>query len=80
MRILDKKIENLTDEEIENITMDTLQEHLKETQKNIATIKEAKFNKMFTHVDYIERMRRELLVEKFKGMIPTQESEQARAD
>ena len=36
---MDKKIENLTDEEIDNLALETLQQHLEATKKKIANNK-----------------------------------------
>jgi hypothetical protein len=58
VRIIEKKIEHLTDEEIENIDMETLQQHLELTKKRIANNKENRLKKAFTHIDYLERERR----------------------
>lgn len=69
VRILDKKIENLTDEEIENIDLETFKQHLELTKLRITNNKDAKLKKAFTHVDYLERERRDLLAKKVEEAI-----------
>lgn len=78
VRIMDKKIENLTDEEIDNLSLETLQQHLEATKKKIANNKETRLKKAFTHVDYLERERRERLVPKIKATILSPEEETQR--
>lgn len=76
VRIMEKKIENLTDDEIDNLTIEVLQEHLENTKKKIANNKESRLKKVFTHIDYLERERRELLVPKIKALIVDPEIEE----
>lgn len=80
MRIMDKKIEHLTDEEIDNLTIEVLQQHLEATKKKIANNKESRLKKAFTHVDFLERERRERLVPKVKdAILPGEEDQRLQA-
>lgn len=72
---MDKKIENLTDEEIDNLALETLQQHLEATKKKIANNKQTRLKKAFTHVDYLERERRERLTPRIKAAILSPEEE-----
>lgn len=75
VRIMDKKIENLSDEDIDNLSLETLQQHLEATKKKIANNKETRLKKAFTHVDYLERERRERLIPRIKATILSPQEE-----
>lgn len=77
---MEKKVENLTDQEIDNLSIQVLAQHLEATKKKIANNKEAKLRKLFTHVDYLQRERRLLLKPKLESMISNPEQEAARAE
>ena len=53
VRIMDKKIEFLTDEEIDNLSLEVLQQHLENTRKKISNNKEQRLKKIFTNIDYV---------------------------
>jgi hypothetical protein len=76
VRIMEKKIEHLTDEEIDNLTVEVLQQHLDTTRKKIANNKEARLKKIFTHIDYLERERRQLMNGNIQKLILDQEKEE----
>lgn len=75
VRIMEKKIEHLTDEEIDNLTVEVLQQHLEATRKKITNNKEARLKKIFTHIDYLERERRQLMNAHIKSLILPEEQE-----
>jgi hypothetical protein len=77
VRIMDKKIEFLTDEEIDNLSLEVLQQHLENTRKKISNNKEQRLKKTFTHIDYLERERRDKLAVKARGLV-LKEEEQKR--
>ena len=58
VRILGKKVEELTDEEIENIGIETLNNALEEIKTKIQNNRDARFKKAFNQIDYLERERR----------------------
>jgi hypothetical protein len=76
VRIMEKKIENLTDEEIDNLSVEVLQKHLEDTRKKITNNKEARLKKIFTHIDYLERERRQLMNVNIKSLVLSPEQEE----
>ena len=58
VRVLGKKVEELTDEEIENIGIETLNNALEEIKTKIQNNRDARFKKAFNQIDYMERERR----------------------
>lgn len=50
---MNKKIENLTDEEIQEIEIPVLEKYLEETTNKVASDNESRNRKKFTKVDYL---------------------------